>query len=78
MPKGSEFLPARSALIRASNSDGAFRSAKGEDAAGDLELSGDKDAFSVRKRANARAGGLAGAECNDLNRQERKRELLVV
>jgi len=43
-----------------------------------LELSGDKGEFSVRKRANARAEGLAGAECNDLNRQERKRELLVV
>jgi hypothetical protein len=49
----------RSALIRASNSDGVFRSAKDE-AADDLELSGDKGEFSVRKRANARAGSSLG------------------
>jgi len=49
----------RSALIRASNCDGVFRSAKDE-AADDLELSGDKGEFSVRKRANARAGSSLG------------------
>jgi len=59
-------------LIRASNSDGAFRSAKEEDAAGDLELSGDKGEFSVRKRANARAGGSLGLNAMILTARKEK------